>query len=195
MKRKKKLEKIKKKNKEKKPTSKAALKDNLKELPYMAEIKNVFNTNQQHTGAGWNKIVSVLKNNNYKGDSAWFKKVRKSVKLGYSKFINRITTTPVPKVTEIKTKSPAVKPTPIARSPARYTPAQYVYVYRPQWRWVMRWNSYLTYYWASWYQWYWYMSCWGWWWWRWCRWFAGWRWYSYPVWYWRSYNYWTLAYY
>jgi len=161
----------------------------------MVEIKNVFNEKKQHTGAGWNRIVATLKKNNFKGNASWFKKIRRSVNKGYSKFVNSITTTPVPKITKIKTKTPAHTPTPIKKSAPRYTPVQYVYVYRPSWKWVIRYRSYLTYYWRGYYTLVWYLSCWGWWFWRWCRWQLGWQWNSYPYWYWATYGYWAYQYY
>jgi len=134
-------------------------------------------------------LLPFLKKNNFKGSTAWFKTLRKSVNKGYSVFVKAVTTTPVPKITKIETKTPAVKPTPIKKTPVKFTPAKYVYVYQPQWRWVSRTKSYLTYYWTGFFQYYWYMSCWSWWFWTWCNWFNGWRWFAYPYWYWASYTY------
>jgi hypothetical protein len=179
----------------KKPKTKKALKKGIKKQAWMVEIKNVFNKKQQHSGAGWNKIVAILKKNNFKGNASWFKTVRRSVNKGYSKFVNSITTTPVPKITKIKTKTPVSKPTPIQKSPVRYTPVQYVYVYRPSWKWIIRSRSYLTYYWRGYYSLVWYVHCWRWWWWTFCRWALRWQWNSYPYWYWASYNYWSLEFY
>jgi len=115
-------------------------------------------------GGGFAKVKQVLQKNGFNNASTtYWNNIKTQVKKNnFQACVRYVVQRPAPVIPRVV-----------------YTPQVYVR------RWVIRWRSYLTYYWAGYWRYNWYWRCWvwrWWWWWRWsCGWGGYWSWNSYPV--------------
>jgi len=144
----------------------------VKQSPWVVKVQQIVKS-----GGSFTQVKQVLKNNGFNtAPRTFWNNVQKSVQTGSASNVVRA----------------VVRPAAPYIPPVRYvapTPAQ------PVRRWVLRYASYLTYYWSGYwiYSWQRHCGCWRWWWWIRCNcwWNRSARYVSYPVYYWRSYSYWS----
>jgi len=159
----------------KKRVSKRNMLRNLKNKPWMKEIRHINRRRRMRFARKWRLIVGVLRKHKFRLEPSWLKNVKRAV-IRRRGIFKAITTAPAPQPKKIQQRARA------AVQAVRSSPVVY------QRRWYLRTRYFLTYYWSG--RWIWtpvyrrYFL-----WWSWLVW--GWRWESTPVWYWSSYNYWS----
>lgn len=134
-------------------------------------------------GLRFKPIKKLLKTTvNVRGNKKMWKKIKRAVKSKNFNKVAKIVSTPIKK--KIKVPKISNKKNKLNRRYSLNFPAKK--------RWVLRYRTYLTFYWRYYYNYnYWVSHCWGRWWWRrcyWCR-HATWSWYQH--WYWTGYYYWS----
>jgi len=141
----------------------------VKSTPWAQTVKKIINN-----GGSFAQVKQVLQKNGFNNASRkYWNNIQTSVrKSNFNACIRYVVVRPAPYIPRVV-----------------YTPQVYVR------RWVIRYRSYLTYYWGGYWgiRWGYRWNCWGWWWWRrcWGGWYTYWQYIRYPVWYWRSYSYWS----
>jgi len=149
--------------------SNSQLVNQVKSTPWAQKVKTIIKN-----GGGFSQIKQVLQKSGFNNASrSYWNNIRTQVrKNNFQATIRYVVVRPAPYVPRVV-----------------YTPRVYVR------RWVIRYRSYLTYYWGGYWgiRWGWRWYCRGWWWWRrcWVGSYAYWQYIRYPVWYWRSYSYWS----
>jgi len=172
LKKKKQKEEVKKTAQPPKITTIKKLTEVVKKSPWVAKVQQIVKN-----GGSFTQVKKVLQKNGFnRAPSTFWNKVQKSVQTGKVSNVVRAVVRPV---------APYIPP-------VRYVaprPAQ------PVRKWVLRYHSYLTYYWGGYWSYTWktYCHCCRRWWWSGCNcwWGRSARYISYPVYYWRTYSYWV----